>query len=424
MSGTCANILTVAVALAVSAGFAAGANAESRGDWGGEWEWAPGPTYKSEDGKFEIGLHGRLYGDFGDIEDDLGAQDRSATEIRAARIGLSGKAWGDFKYKVEVDFSGSEVTLTDALVEYTGWKPLSIIVGHMKEVVSLEESTSSRFTALMERGSFTDAFAIQRRFGVKLSSVHANWRVDVGAYVGSISTGKEGEGHAIAARAAWYPKTGNGGQLHFGTSLRYRDFEDGFNSPLARYRQRPHTHISDERYVDTAGLSDVKSDIFYGLELAAIFGRFWGEAEWAWTTADVTDGMEAQYGGKSSLNFGGGYVGLGWYLTGESRTYKKGRFDRPQVNAPVFEGGWGAWAVVARIDYIDLNDRGAAVFGGEQTTYIIGINWHLNRRVAIKLNYAHSDIDDAFGAPFASGLVDMSGANSVDAITGRLQVDW
>ena len=57
-------------------------------------------------------------------------------------------------------------------------------------------------------------------------------------------------------------------------------------------------------------------------------------------------------------------------------------------------------------------------------TYIVGINWYLYRRVAIKLNYSHSDIDDAFGAPFASGLVDLSGANSVDSISGRLQVDW
>ncbi|MHC5879762.1 porin, partial [Streptococcus pyogenes] len=44
-------------------------------------------------------------------------------------------------------------------------------------------------------------------------------------------------------------------------------------------------------------------------------------------------------------SFTGGYVELGYYLTGETRGYSGGRWARTKVLRPVGAGGWGAFQV-------------------------------------------------------------------------------
>ena len=80
----------------------------------------------------------------------------------------------------------------------------------------------------------------------------------------------------------------------------------------------------------------------------------------------------------------------------------------------------GAWALVARYDYLDLVDAGADIFGGKQKSWMIGVNWYLSRHTVVKLNYAHADISDSFDK--APTRID--GSNSVNSFTARMQVDW
>ena len=77
-----------------------------------------------------------------------------------------------------------------------------------------------------------------------------------------------------------------------------------------------------------------------------------------------------------------------------------------------------AWQMAARYDRIDLSDQ--QVFGGEQNTYVIGMNWYLNRHARMMLNYSHSTIKNATDVS-ANGA---DGANSVDALGIRAQIDW
>ena len=398
--------------------------AEKAAASGGEkYKWGPSPTIKSADGKFEAHVRGRLFVDYGKVKDSssVGSQDRSATEFRTARLGIEGKAWKDVKYKFEVDFADNEVNIKDAYAEYSGLKPLKIRVGQFKETISLEEQTSSRHIALMERASITDAFGFARRLGVGVNAGGDIWSFQAGLYGGSVGNdNKDDEGFAVSARAVVFPKIGNEGQLHFGASIRHRGFSNDFDSMAKRYRQRPHAHVSGVRYVDTGTLMGLDSDTTFGVEAAGIFGPFWVESEWAWLTADIDSAYRVDFNGESSAKFHGGYIGAGWFITGESRGYKKGKFDRPKVNNPVFDGGMGAWALVARYDYLDLVDAGADIFGGKQKSWMIGVNWYLSRHTVVKLNYAHADISDSFDK--APTRID--GSNSVNSFTARMQVDW
>jgi len=366
----------------------------------------PAFALATEDGLFEFNLRGRIYADAGWASDKDKTMDIDATEFRTARLGVEGKAWKKLKYKLEADFAGNEVNLKDAYLQYSSdmgkWT-----FGQFKTPNSLEEQTSSRHTTFMERASFTDAFGLARMMGIGYGNGGSNWTFKAGVFRGSNATDVDKEGYAVAARATFGGKF-DGGVWMLGSSVRFQDVGDG--SKL-RYRQRPHNHLSD-RFVATGRLSE--KDTMYGLEAAGQFGAFHVAGEWA--------SLSAKDGGSRGRNatFSGGYVEAGWFITGESKTLKleKGAWDRPKVKNPVHEGGLGAWQIAAKYDVIDLTDNG--VFGGEQDTWILGLNWYLNRHSRFMMNYSHSSIDEAFDVA-ANGD---DGANSVNTLGMRFQVDW
>ena len=59
-------------------------------------------------------------------------------------------------------------------------------------------------------------------------------------------------------------------------------------------------------------------------------------------------------------SFWGGYVEAGYFLTGETRGYKAGAWDRTKVLKPFSKGGFGAVQVIGRVDYLDLDCEQAA----------------------------------------------------------------
>lgn len=359
----------------------------------------------TDDGLFEVNLRGRIMADAGWVSDGDDSMNVKATEMRAARIGVEGKAWKDVKYVIEAEFAGNEVSLADAIVEYktsTGtWK-----FGHYKPPVSLEEMTSSRHVTFMERASFTDAFGLGRNVGIGYKNGGDTWTFNLGAFRGKNDGGMEDEGYIFAGRATYGQEFDNGKWL-LGASARVQDAGDG----AYRYRQRTHSHLAG-RLVDTGTITG--DDALFILEGAMQYGAFHVASEWANLTA-----KDAAAGGGNATLWGG-YVEAGWFITGEAKNLNlgKGAWDRPKVNNPVHKGGMGAWQIAARFDKIDLTGDG--VYGGEQDTYLLGVNWYLNRHTRFTANYAHMTINKAFNVS-ANGL---DGKNDADALTLRFQVDW
>ena len=143
-----------------------------------------------------------------------------------------------------------------------------------------------------------------------------------------------------------------------------------------------------------------------------IRGPLHAAAEAYWLEADtVTPGL--------SPSFFGGYAEVGWFLTGESRGYRGGRFDRTSVRRPVGgeAGGAGAFQLNLRYDYLDLNS--GAIRGGTQNGLQLGLIWIPQDYIRFLLNYGHLIYDDA-AIPGAGGDRDYS----VDVIGARAQVDF
>ncbi len=362
------------------------------------------PLIEGEDG-WSFKPRGRIQYDAGfvNIPDETGRPEGWGNEARRIRLGVAGGMPGGFGYKFEVDFAGNEVEIADAILTYEAGD-LELTVGQHNNFQSLEELTSSLHISNLERAAFTDAFGFERRVGVS-----AQYKGELVLAQGGLFTDNIGDlsnrNWSADARVVAMPKLGSA-QLHFGGSAHYTVLEDGSS---VRYRQRPQVHFTSQRFVDTGALG-ADSETGFGLETAAIMGRFHVAGEGFWQTLQ---GAAL----PSSPTFFGGYAEVGMFLTPDTRGYKGGKFDRVKPAAEVGDGGLGAFQIVLRYDYLDLND--GAVLGGQQSAYLASLIWTPTDYTRFLLNYGRIEYRDAvYPGPFGST------SYGADVFGLRAQVDF
>ncbi|KWV95870.1 OprO/OprP family phosphate-selective porin [Erythrobacter sp. AP23] len=362
-------------------------------------------TLEKRDG-WSFKPRGRLMYDAGwtDAPESTGASDGFGNEVRRARLGASGDIPGGFGYKFEVDFAGNEVEVADAILSYEDG-PIKIAIGHHNNFQSLEELTSSLHTTFIERAAFTDAFGFERRIGASIQYANGPLLAQAGVFTDNFDD-TDSKNRGVDARLVFMPKAGDA-QLHFGGSFHYNDIDDP--AATVRYRQRPLVHFTSERFVNTDRLG-ADSEMGFGLEGAAVVGRFHAAAEGYWHKVDMP-------GMAIDPTFFGGYVEAGVFLTDDSRGYKGGKFDRTKPNAPVGEGGMGSVQFNLRFDHLDLNDAG--ILGGKQAGYFASLIWKPTDYTAFMVNYGRLDYTDAV---LATSTGDTS--YGVDAVGLRAQIDF
>jgi len=177
-------------------------------------------------------------------------------------------------------------------------------------------------------------------------------------------------GWQASIRGVYSPMLGST-RLHLGANFQHR--QNTREALAQQYRSRPLTQLTDQRFIDTGNIASRGDDVA-GLEFAAIHNslHFAAEAQKVWvrhaydaaeiatlnalgnTNDTIPAGAVALNGSPS---FWGAYAELGYYLTGETRGYKGGKWDRTKVLHPFNDGGWGALQLNGRVDYLDLTDR-------------------------------------------------------------------
>jgi phosphate-selective porin OprO/OprP len=333
-----------------------------------------------------------------------GAADGFGNEVRRARLGASGDMPGGFGYKFEVDFAGDEISVAAAILSYEDG-PLEVSIGQHNTFQSLEELTSSLHTTFIERAAFTDAFGFERRLGASITYARGDFLAQAGVFTDNIED-TDSKNRGVDARLVYMPKAGDA-QLHFAGSVHYNDLDDA--ATQLRYRQRPLVHFTSQRFIDT-GSMEATSETGFGLEAAAIAGRFHVAAEGYWQTV----AMPAL---ASDPTFFGGYAEAGVFLTDDSRGYKGGKFDGTKPQRPVGEGGFGSLQFTLRYDHLDLNDAG--ILGGRQAGYLASLIWKPTDYTALLVNYGRLQYEDAI-LPAANGDT----SYGVDAFGVRAQIDF
>lgn len=340
------------------------------------------------------------------------------SRARRLTLGADGTIPGGFRYSAEFNFAQGAVDYEDIFIAYDFKNsPLTAQIGHIYPFSSLETMTSSKFTSFMERASITDAFNYNRRLGIALTANDKkadSWTFQAGIFNQPVNDASfTRTGWQASVRGVYSPMLGDT-RLHLGGNFQYR--QNTREALGQQYRSRPTTQITDQRFIDTGTIAS-KGDTVAGVELAAIHKslHFAGEAQKVWVRHAYNAAEIAALNGQLDTNdtaagtayngnpsFWGGYAEVGYFLTGETRGYKNGRFDRTKVLHPFNEGGWGAFQLNARVDYVNLRDRVdnssssvAAPFyvnGGQQIAYQGSLIWNPTDYVRFMAQYGHIDV--------------------------------
>ncbi|WP_409432612.1 OprO/OprP family phosphate-selective porin [Litorimonas sp. RW-G-Af-16] len=349
----------------------------------------------AQDATLKIGGRVMLDYTFADVNDP----DSSINDIEARRVRLNatGKYGSAVSYKVELNKTGDKaINVEDAWIQFSPENSkFKIKVGQFQTQNSLDELTSSRFSSTLERAAFTDAFGFNRRLGVGVSTSGDNYTVDAGVFTDNLGGPDfDSVGNTVNLRGTYNPVKTDETLVHLGASWRYRNGSDSDDSAVndgIRYRQRPYTHIAPSRIITTQRFA--KSDNFIGAEAAVIHNQFWASGEYSVMKANGA-------ATNPDANFGGYYGEVGVFIGGK-KGYKGGKFNRPIVDNPLGEGGFGAFSFVARYDSVDLQDE---IYLGKLDTVILGADWWPTKQTRLGINYFDADAENG-SAESANGFV-------------------
>lgn len=367
--------------------------------------------------KFNFKFGGRIMNDYvaWDSDDDteavVGDPLKTSTEFRRARLYFSGTVYENVFFKAQYDFAGGDADFKDV---YVGLKALSgkVTVGHQYMPFGLQERTSSKYITFMERAPH-QVFGPSRKTGFTYTAERDFEGGDMWYGLGMFrqsdgfgdDTDNSGEGEwNYAGRFSVRPWVDEENQqyLSLGASGAFYNFA----GEMTRVRARPQVHTAP-RFVDT-GTFAADEGSAWEADAAFSSGPFHAMVEWMGWEADSDDST------SDDPEFDGLTAQAGFFLTGEHRPWKGGKFDRvkPKHNYDG-QGGTGAWEVAARWSTIDLDDGG--LDGGQMDIWSVGLNWYLNPNTRVMINWENIDLDRD------DGTVD---ADDVQAIMMRFQIDF
>lgn len=402
------------------------------------------PTIATSDGQFTaafrgvLQLDGAIYdqdsagplasdprrGSFGDATENDHARDLSdGANFRRVRLGVEGRAFGDFEYNFLYDFGGSGVEeggkISAAWVQYNGLGRVKLRVGAYAPVTSLEDAASSNSALFAERASVAETVrgiaGGDGRTAIGVLSSGERWNAAAAITGNTIGVSSYDEQASFVSRFAYVPYRRESSLIHLGvnTTVVFSPAASGPDIAPAgavtniRLRDRPEIRVDGARLVDTGNI-DADRLTSVGAEFGVQRGPLYLQAEYF----DIN--VERRNSPLPDPEFSGWYVQGSWILTGESRRYAiaNAGFDGPRPARPFSprDHQWGAVELALRYSSLDLNflenatPAAGSVRGGEQEILSVGLNWYLNNAVTLQAAYRNVQVDrtspggTAFGA--------------------------
>lgn len=374
---------------------------------------------KSADDQFMLKLGGYLQTDLRVFEGGEESSHSNTFDLRRARIGVSGYLFKNFEYKLEAELNPptGKKNLTDAYLN-VNYTPLAMFrVGQFKKQVGYESPLADNNTDFIEKALIVENVVGDpdpRDIGAMIHG--ALFEKRLAYYLGFFNgTGanatNESDNFTFTGRFVVSPfaKTDNFylKGLSFGGSL------------LSGSRQ---SHSSSE--MKLAGRNKVFNSVtvngqrfIAGPELVWYIGPFGLKSEYYFQKEKRNDivandkaGATIFQSGMNNLITQGYYISAMYMLTGEER----GAIITPKKNFDPATGGLGAWEVLARYEYLDLDKEHGSdpvndingdplgkdiignrinVLGNTIKAFTLGLNWYLNKSVLLKCNYVFYDFD-------------------------------
>ena len=257
-----------------------------------------------------------------------------------------------------------------------------IFVGRTKEGFSTIKLMVGYNGWTIERSAASDAFLPILADGVKWDGqLFANQLVyNLGWFHDTLSENEKfnQNDRQFAGRAVWLPFAKQKAQvLHLAAEVRYGASDDGF----LRFKSKPESFPAQEFAVDT-GMIPATSTTMVGFEAYYRPGPLMFGSEYYLTHVASAEAHDPF--------FHGGEVFVSYLFTGEVHPYnEKGAFfEAVMPDHPVFSGGLGAWEVVLRGSYVDLDSQ--QIEGGRFWRITPVVNWYLSPNVRLGAEYGVS----------------------------------
>jgi phosphate-selective porin OprO/OprP len=407
---------------------------------------------QSGDGQYSIGLTGDVQFDTGDYlsfrpdSKAVGPQALSnGVNARRARIGIAGTAPGGWGFGLVWDAGNSSDQtakgIETAQIVYGGLHGAAFEIGYSNTFFTLDQATSSNDTLFLERATPSN---IATNFNTGDARANAGVRFFGDRYwIGGYLTGPaSGDSHTLTAerfgafeRAAFQVLKGRDYTVHLGFGvdqlLQAPNTGNG-TADVVTLSDQPELRIDPTTLVSTGTLGTLASPVtgghVYDLETAATFKNLFWQGE--------LYKYDVSRRGLADADFGGAYGQVSWTLTGESHPYnpQAGAYYRitPRHPFSLTQGGIGAVELAARVSYIDLNSdfrtgsalsvQPAAVDGGRQVGYTLGLNWYPNDIFRMLLDYNHIEFDKANATAVKTAPLGAPVGAQFDALSLRAQV--
>ncbi len=405
------------------------------------------PSIQSADGRFVANLHAVMQFDAADYDqatpgpptsdfrrgaaatDTAHARDLSSgTDFRRARLGIDGRAFGDWDYNALIDFGGAgeedAAHIQELWVQYSGLKPFHFKIGAYPPSIGLEDQGSTNGQLFLERPASADiARSLAGGDFREAGSIWANgdwWYASgsvTGRLVGVVNSTAVGISQPFDSQLGFIGRIGftpiqtADGILEVGLHGSYVARPADVGGPdtapgAARYtvtlQERPELRVDGTRLISTGAISAQHASTA-GLEAAGEYGNFFLQSEYEKFRIERRNLTATAL---SDPDFSGWYIEGAYSLTGDKRRFNAATwaFDGPGVEHPfsVADRTWGAWELALRYSDMDLNyHEGAlgtapaadAVRGGDQKIWTGGLNWYPNSVVRFMFEYQDVTID-------------------------------
>ena len=343
---------------------------------------------------FSIRVGGGVLYDYAAYKQDAGSREQfdlsPEGKVRDARVLLKGR----LKFKRQVTWSTGlmyDGASDKWLVRETGimvevpelWG--HIFVGRTKEGFSLNKVMVGYAGWTLERATISDATIPILADGIKwlgyLPKAHLLW--NLGFYGDAVSEGQSFStyGNQVAGRLAWVHllSEDNPRLLHIGINSRFGKPKDD----TLQLRSRPETNPAPY-FLDTGQFAATATTM-------TSFEMYYRPKSWLFGTEYFIQRADAPQSGNPL--FHGGDAVATWLVTGETRTYntRGGFFNQVSPARTVFQGGPGAWEVVARFSYSDLDDQ--AIHGGTFWRFTPMVNWYLSDHLRLETAYGYGSLN-------------------------------
>jgi phosphate-selective porin OprO/OprP len=409
---------------------------------------------QSADGQYAIGLTGDVqfdggaYTDFHADSKAVGPRELSnGVNARRARIGVTGTADGSFGFALVYDAGNSSDQtpkgIETAQIIYSGLHGAAFEIGYSNTYFTLDQATGSNDTLFLERASPSN---IATNFNAGDSRSNAGVRFFGDRYwVGGYFTGPaSGDSHTLTGerfgafqRVAVQALKGDDYTLHLGVGidelLQAPNSGNGTANTLSLSDQ-PELRIDPTTLLNTGTIGALANPVTGGsvvdVETAATYRNLFWQGEYYHYQVDRQ--------GLSDAKFDGAYGEVSWTITGEHHVYnpQSAAYFRivPKNPFSLSHGGWGAWELAARVSYVDLDSNfqdgvalshsPAAVDGGIQRAYSLGLNWYPNDLIRFLLDYSHVDYSKVNGTAVTGAPLGAAVGASFDAVSFRAQVAY